>query len=233
MFPEIDACVVEIPGIKGKGVIVSDYIVITAAHCLVYKGDIPHEEQRALIKIEEVNYELQFMAFDPIADIAALTFDHDTAEGFTDYCDNHSPVNIDFLTSQIPEVSSKSFSIDSAHCDPVPVWVRSHEDQWIAGELNLTKKLPNQPKHPTALVKTKTPILGGASGGPVLNQKGELLGVVSQSTRHSSEPSALNDLYLPNTDGGGTEVTIAFPSQALPKWLSEQIHNIQAKRGNE
>jgi len=228
MFPEVDACVVDIAGKEGKGVIVSDYIVITAAHCLEYEKHTPSITQYALITIGDEMLDMEIRAIDPIADIAALTRSTESFNHFTEYCDNLSPVNIDFLTSQLPEDRSKIFNVDLAHCDPVPVWVRSHEDQWIEGEINLTKKLPHQPNHPTALVKTKAPILGGSSGGPVLNKKGELLGIVSQSTRHSSEPSALNDLYLPNTDGGGTEVTITFPSQSLPKWLHEQLQRNQS-----
>lgn len=135
------------------------------------------------------------MVVEPCSDIAVLgSLDNQTfgqeAEDFERFCERTPPV----------EICTDEFEL----FDPIHVHVLSHRGTWIDGEVRQTLKgaesLP---------ITTTTKIEGGDSGGPVVNDEGLLIGIVSQSQE--------------STSTGPFDGHIPRPHLAVPVWCSRLI----------
>ena len=104
---------------------------------------------------------LAVIAVEPVADIAALSFHDDqpfsTDELFLDYCRNTKPVPI----------------CQNNEANDFRVYIYTHHSTWVTG---LAKSNDNDGK---LGIRADEPIIRGTSGGPVVNEKGELVGLVS------------------------------------------------------
>lgn len=134
-------------------------------------------------------------AVEPVSDIAALwaldneTFSKD-ATAFEEWCEATEPVP---LMTRIPRYG-----------ESISVRVLSHRGNWIEGTATRYAEHP----HSTLVLQTKTKIEGGTSGGPVVDSKGRLVGVISNSGRGNDKKDAGN---------------IPIVCLALPQWILLRI----------
>lgn len=158
-----------LPRLEGQGVVVPGNLILTAAHCIGWtaEGDMALGD----FYIEDVEtrdgrkLRVQPLALEPVSDVAVLgSLDDQTfsaeATAFEDFCAEAPWVAL--CTSEFPLFQ------------PFPVWIRSHEGAWIEGTA--------QQCAPEALylaIDTQEQIQRGTSGGPVVNQAGSLIGIVS------------------------------------------------------
>jgi S1-C subfamily serine protease len=143
---------------------------------------------------------MQVVAAEPVADIAVLAEPNNQAyyheaDAFRKFCKATAGVLI----------RSEELPLD----EPVNVHILTHENEWIAASAT---RLPGG----IVSIDSKSPIRGGTSGGPVVDDSGHLVGVIS----HASE--------------GDQDCVGAIPVvfQALPRWLSDRIVRAQTKEAH-
>lgn len=169
--PKIDDAVVQIPSMGGRGVLIGE-IIVTAAHCVSFKTDgsmilgdyiIEEVETRCGERIKVTP-----LAVEPVADIAVLgCLDAqefpDEAKAFGEYCKVTSPFPL--ARRRIP-------------CGkPVAIRVLNADGKWTDGEAELCDE-----SGPYIWIEAQSEIIGGASGGPILNHHEELIAIVSNSS---------------------------------------------------
>ncbi len=185
----------------GQCVLVEGGRILTAAHCLHY----PHENSvsyffTGLAMGDRLTNKVygdkglllaEVLSFDPISDIAALgSYDSYKEQiAFDDFLDRVQPVK---LLRDRPE-PFKAF----------PVWILTNTKQWVDG-------MATYYSGRGFAFETKTEIPSGTSGGPIVNKRGELVGVVS----HGATSPAKTGLY--------TSSAPLMPL-ALPAWLLSSI----------
>ncbi len=192
----MNPAIVKFPKTGGRGVLVGQFI-ITAAHCITF-----HTDGRMLLDggrqpLHEVLTQIGTIKCVPVAveccsDLAVM--------GVPDYqIYEQEPAGFDrFVESTTP------FSIA---CDtleafkPFPIAVLDADETWLKGCAEICQSGSN-------LLSVTTPkqLSGGASGGPILNSKGELIAVVSNS---------------PNS-GAGLQPMLC---ESLPVWVLKTILN--------
>ena len=138
------------------------------------------------------------IAVETVADIAALggldnQVFYDDSEAFEEFCAATQAVQ---LATRNDDVFTK-FSVR----------ILSHTGQWIHG----TGQFCNEDRR-SVWLEAESQIQGGTSGGPVIDDEGKLLGVVSLASMKATD-----------TDIDPCNGSIAFASRALPVWLIEQI----------
>jgi S1-C subfamily serine protease len=170
----------------GQGVLVPGEFVLTAAHCIDWAG--AGEMALGDEFLEDVRpatgepFRLSVDAVEAVADIAVLGEPDsqqfwDDAEAFQKFRANTPPVPVS--------------SLKLAFGEPARVHVLTHQGEWIEAKVtgweepdSLARTVPFEPVRP---------IEGGTSGGPVIDDKGMLVGVVStaactESGGHDSAP---------------------------------------------
>lgn len=196
-FQEIVEATVTVSQLGGRGVLVPGNIILTAAHCVKYDlsgpmvlGDFYIEEIKTL---GQEKIKLSPLAIEPLCDIAALSsidipelFDESIR--FDRFCEKTKPV---------PLCSSIYHPQDNFR-----VYVYNHNGIWVPG---IAEYCP-----PMIFVEAGKPIEGGASGGPIINEAGELVSVVSNFSIVDG-PQKSNGIS-------------AFVNLALPVWINERIH---------
>jgi S1-C subfamily serine protease len=185
-----------------QGVLVPGGYILTAAHCIDWDG----EGQMALGDwyIETIQssdgtqYKVSPCAVEPMTDIAVLVavdgqemFEEHYA--FEEYCEATEPV----------PVSEDDFPLVDSDGPPVRVHTLTHKGMWISGS---ARRL-NAPPFGNVWVNFDAQIEGGTSGGPVIDDNGLLVGVIS----HSSENSGACDGQMPR------------PHLALPAWVWNRV----------
>jgi V8-like Glu-specific endopeptidase len=195
----IEKATVRITKLGGQGVLVGGNMILTAAHCFDYSltggmvlGDYYIEE----IKIKRGKIlKVAPLAIEPLTDIAALgsvdvqEFGEESIN-FEEFCEKTKPVHL----------CLKEFELFQTFT----VYINSHESKWISGTATLTYK-----DAPMLSLETEEVIKSGTSGSPIVNEMGELVGIIS----HIS-----SDLAPIKHNG-----TAPRPHLALPVWL---VHNI-------
>ena len=142
------------------------------------------------------------IAVEPVSDIAVLgalddqTFS-DEAQAFEQFCSATNPVP---LAQDHIELHR-----------PFRVRIYNHDGTWAKGSASLTTQFS-----PSIWIKAEKEIGGGASGGPILNLKGELVGLVSNSS-------------VPNGNAKSTGLC-PRPLQALPVWVCHKFLNRRLDR---
>ena len=134
------------------------------------------------------------LAVEPVNDIAVLGAPDDQefgneADAFLAICDGIEPVPI--------------YRSDLAFGDEFPVQVWTHKGTWVTGT---ETSFGDQPRW---MIVPDQAIEPGTSGGPIINDDGELVGVVSNTN---------------NVQGGEMSLgTFPYAALALPVWVCRQI----------
>ncbi len=200
MYTNVEKATVTLLGKGGQGVLVNNNMIITAAHCIAYEcqGDmILGEYFIENIKAGERQLKVTPLAVEPVSDIAVLgslddqEFSKD-ADDFEKFCEDTNPVP---LCRKGDLVSFQKF----------PVHIYTHKGTWVTGcaeQVSENGKL--------LAIEAAEQIDGGTSGGPIINDSGELVGIASNfsfaaEAQHKSTGSAPR------------------PHLALPVWVCRQI----------
>jgi S1-C subfamily serine protease len=196
----IEAATVKLPVRGGQGVLVPGGYILTAAHCVEWstEGSMALGDTY-LQRIQTADGELLVAtpcAVEPVSDIAALgVLDGQSApqeaDAFEEFCDKVSPVPIcvdDYKFGQY-----------------FPVYIYTHKGEWISGRAARFGLFVLG----TLFVKPDADIEGGTSGSPVVNDRGQLVALVS------------------NAGGLAGDVTDSMvgprPHLALPGWIWARI----------
>lgn len=199
----VEAATVSLRERSGQGVLVPGGFVLTAAHCTTFDcagamalGDhfLEHVELRSGAK-----FRMQLVAVEPKSDIAVLS----AADGQTFY--REAKACEDWIESTEP-VRLRETSLRLMR--PVIVHVLTHRGAWIHGTATRWDEIESG----VVCIETETPIEGGTSGGPIVDNDGRLVGVASLCAETSGEGMA------------------PFASFALPSWVLRIITNASARR---
>jgi hypothetical protein len=161
--------IVNLPRLQGRGILVGGNLVLTAAHCIDYKsdgsmvlGDYFIEEietaQGERLKASPV-------AVEPVQDIAVLgSLDgqefYKEAERFETFCENTRPLTV---CQGDVEIFQK-----------FPVYVYNLDRTWVPGRAQKCNEAAT-----SLFLEPIREIRSGASGGPIVNELGEVVGLVS------------------------------------------------------
>jgi hypothetical protein len=190
----------------GQGVLVPGGFIITAAHCIDWdaKGAmVLGDHFFEMIKASNgTTYKVSPYAVEPVHDIAALgAVDgqelFDECRDFEEFCE---------VTEAVP-VSTDDFE----ERVPVPVHVLTHAGAWIAGRACRHSVLPGGLDGSVA-VEFDGAIECGTSGGPVVDENGLLVGVISNFSEG------------PNLCG-----SLPRPHLALPVWVLNRIFAVRPR----
>jgi S1-C subfamily serine protease len=180
-----------------QGVLVPDGFIITAAHCIDWDGNgamaLGDHFVERIRAGNGVIYTVSPYAVEPMRDIAALAAVdglHEECNAFEEFCEATEPV----------PVSTDDFPIGTS----VPVHVLTHRGAWVTGR---ARRYGFQIGGAVA-VEFDAPIESGTSGGPVIDDNGLLVGVVSQAGA---------------VEGQRQTGLMPRPHLALPVWIRNRI----------
>ena len=191
---------VTLPKKQGQGVLVDGNLILTAAHCIDFTcegamtlGDYFVEEVHSGGEVMRVAP----LAIEPLVDLAVLgtlpTQEFpDEADRFEQYCSR---------TPAVPLCRVDDFGTDLNF----EVHAYTHYGTWVSGSAEIFEPDGN-PKLDFAMAGVD----GGSSGGPIVTNSGELVGIVSNTGESDDEE-------LPEY------VSAAYPYLALPAWVLRQI----------
>jgi hypothetical protein len=181
---------------KGRGVLVSGQLILTAAHCVTYdlEGSMVLGDY-FLQEIETSHGVLLVtpLAVEPVFDIAVLgALDGqefpDDVEAFEAWCETVTPVAVCRDTLPL------------AH--PSPVALYTHTNSWITG----TATVPRD-EAPSIWLEMAEATERGTSGSPIVTASGAIVGIAS------------------NMGGDGTVGRAPRPHLALPVWVVRRIQS--------
>ena len=198
----VERATVTLPKKKGRGVLVGGNLILTAAHCISCNcsGSMMNGQGNSQwVTHGGKRFRVAPAAIEPEGDVAVLemvgTHDENTLkdiERFMCFCKETPPVS---LYEGLPEVK-----------EAFPVYVYNLNRTWVAGMATLCKTGASG-----LFVETNKPIDSGASGGPIINEAGELVGIVS--------------VFKTIPEGSSEKCTGMFarPLLALPVWVCRRI----------
>ncbi len=210
---------VSFPKIGGQGVLVNGELILTAAHCIDFTcagdmvlGDYFVEE----VKTNKGIVKVAPLAVEPVSDIAVCgALDdqefHREVEDFEDFCEQTRPVPVFRGEMQFPKYRSgelPKLSELSALRKAFNVYIYTHRQTWVTG-----KARQMWPGAKSLWVEADEQIESGTSGGPVINDSGELVGIVSHSGG------------IPSGETEGRQGQVPRPHLALPVWICRRIFN--------
>jgi Trypsin-like peptidase domain len=204
----VRAATVSLPDKGGQGVLVPGGFVLTAAHCVEWSGDgamVLGDPYVASVEPKVgASFKLSVYAVDPVADIAVLggpdnQIFSDYADAFESFCEATAPVHI----------RADNIRVNA----PVSANVLSHKDTWIKATAT---------RHgtsftllgPSLFIEARSSIEAGTSGGPVVDDAGRLIGIVSTAGGTSDETR---------------EGTMPRPHLALPAWVWRRVDAAQRR----
>jgi hypothetical protein len=197
--PQIEDATVTIVATGGQGVLVANRLIVTASHCINVTGDgsmaVADRFIEEVITKQGLRLQLVAHAVDPCADVAVL--------GELDDQDLVDDVQaVEQFAIAVPHVKIAT-SLPSRH--PFDVFL-FHYGEWVAAKAS--------PLGASGLrLSADKDLTWEASGGPVVDENGNLLGVIT------------------NTRSGGTippfggQCPLLF--QALPVWILKAILRAQ------
>ena len=198
---EVEAATVRLVDTGGLGVLVTGDIIVTAAHCINSKYDGSMIQRYFIHNIDTVSGKLKAMplAVEALSDVAILGAPDNQelsneAEEFEEFCSAIKPVPIclqEFILEQ-------EFRIH----------IYTHESKWITGTASLFKA-----RSPNLWVTPDEQVPGGTSGGPIVNDAGELVAIVS--------------MFGENIDERQHEGPSPRPHLALPVWVSHDYFGLR------
>ena len=196
----VSVATVRFPRRGGQGVIVGDGLILTAAHVIGWTatGDmaLASDDYRETVQIRSgEKVETSVVCLEPIADIAFLGCPDDQrswdeAEAFESLIGAIRPLRI----------YEKELPIRR----PMRVHILTHTGRWVEGTVQQYK-----PQSHRLHVHTFRPIAGGTSGGPIVTDRGDLVGVVSD---------AGGIIGAKEHDG-----LVPRVSRAAPVWMAERL----------
>jgi len=170
---DIEKATVVLPNKGGQGVLIPGHFILTAAHCIDFKWEgEPLSILDCLLEnvrtIKGQSFRVSLLAIDSLHDIAILgPATHDDlwqeATEFINFCEKIKPVPI-----CQKELEAGMF---------FPVHVYTHKGTWTTGRAVESGENPR-----FLLVGFDEQLEGGTSGGPVINESGELVGIVSTAS---------------------------------------------------
>ncbi len=183
----------------GQGVLVEGNFILTAAHCIDWSCDgglVLGDHAVEDIDTSMGKLKVSILAVEPVNDIAVLgsldcqVFAEEVAD-FERFCEN---------TDAVPLCTRDLDLFES-----IPVYIRTHEQSWVNGNVQQCNT------HAQSLsIEAAEQIKGGTSGGPVVNEFGKLVGIVSNF-------SDIN-IGMPPCHGSAPR-----PHLALPNWVLNEI----------
>jgi hypothetical protein len=195
----------------GQGVLVSNGLILTAAHCVNYTNDGPMAlgGEYFIEELQAFNGPLSArpLAVEPVSDIAVLgALDvqefYYASIAFEEFCENTRPVRI----------CLKDFPL----FEPFPVYIYTHTKKWVQGNAQQCSPDANG-----LSIEMSENIERGTSGSPIVTEKGELVGIASVASSH--------------------EVFAPRPHVTLPIWALKRIQgkrnqtktNLNAERAHK
>jgi len=188
----------------GQGVVVFGGYILTAAHCLpwalkskLWLGDLVTVEFRS----RDCVYTAKVHAIELVADIAILgpLDDRKTRNDYEAWYRGQEPL----LICEHARTTLQEFSI----------WLYTHLGTWIGGRARFcqegTEKL---------FAITDEVVRDGTSGGPVVDETGSLVGIVSEAGNEDDDDVE-----------EGSEGSASFPLLALPSWAAARILDAQSR----
>lgn len=182
----IERATVTFPRTGGLGVLAKDDLIVTAAHCIGFDfsgGMVLGDYIEEIVTAQGEELKVTPLTIEPIQDIAILS-SVDTqvyieeAERFEIFCER---------TKQVP-FCLRDFELDQRF----PVYIFTHKKTWVTG--NAYKSFHWSP---SLSVEFDEQIEGGTSGGPIINESGELVGVVSHSNLASKNQKCVGRTPIP------------------------------------
>lgn len=192
---------VRITALEGQGVVVPGQLVLTAAHCIDWTTDAAMalgDPFAVDIRINGKQLKAHPLAVEPVSDIAIL--------GEMD--DQCFPEDANLYQEMIATICPIPVSTREPELfKEFPIHIFSHKKKWITGKAQLCADGSQ-----ILSIATAEPIEGGTSGGPVLSDEGELVGIVSIA----ADPSEFDECE-------SFEGHVPRPHLALPVWLVKTI----------
>jgi len=182
----------------GQGVLVRNNLIITAAHCIDFRiegemvlGDYFIEE----IKTGERELKVTPLAVEPVSDIAVLGSLDDQvfnkeAEDFEKFCEHTKPVPL----------CRSNFEL----FQKFRVYIYNSSEKWVTGSAMQCREDAQ-----TLSVEAEEQIEDGASGAPIINDSGDLVGIVSNFSVAQAQHKSQGRVPRPNL--------------ALPVWVCRRI----------
>jgi V8-like Glu-specific endopeptidase len=202
IYSRVADATVWLPKKEGQGVLVGNGYLVTAAHCLDYDSDTGMRialEDHVFYEIETAKGEKMQVAplvIESCSDVAVLgaldgqTYPPKMVEPFEAFCNR---------TKSVPLCRRRISGFPAEF----RVHIRTHKKDWITGKATIFRD-----RQPSISIETAENIEGGTSGGPIVNDEGELVGVVSTAS----------------TSGGELKTgSCPFARWALPAWIYHRI----------
>jgi len=198
IYAKVERARVSLTKKGGQGVLVNGHLVLTAAHCIDFTctgGMVLGDYCIETINAGGRELKAAVVAVEPVSDIAVLgTLDNQVfykeAEDFESFCAETKPVPL----CKRSFVRFREFGIH----------VYTHKGTWIRGIAVQYSGNGQQ-----IAITTCEQIEGGTSGSPVINDRGELVGIVST--------------------GGSKTNLMPRPHLALPVWVRRRIYGYRPR----
>lgn len=195
----------------GQGVLIPGEYILTAAHCVnwVHTGAMVLGENfiQTIITPAGKRIMVSPIAIEPCYDVAILSnVDGQLSEemsdewdAFMEFCYATRPVDVMFDPVPMEE--------------PFPVFIRSHRGHWITGQATQRKRTD----FGSIAVTADDQVEGGTSGGPIVDDRGRLVGITSNFAERIEDDD--------DCIGSVPRIT------ALPYWAVEEIRKAQTEGG--
>jgi len=210
----VEAATVRLTRRGGQGVLVPGRVILTATHCIHWEADgggmLGDHYLEPIETKSGATFNVAPVAVEAVADIAALgALDNQQFERFADDCaafeewrERTEAVRLsDLFTMWNDSIG------DDGEDHSFPVYALTHTGEWIAGR---AKRFGFQDMWTGGIhVHFERPIGGGTSGGPIVDDVGQLVGVVSV-TNVVGDDRACDGMQ-------------PIAAHALPHWVLQRI----------
>ena len=188
----------------GSGVLILGEMILTATHCVQHTTDgfMVWDSYIETLKTSQGFLKAQATMVECVSDIAVLeSLDGqefwDEYIAFETFCETVNPLNLTMDALPLRR--------------PFPVHLRTCEGEWMSGEATIYN-----PASPTIGITFPHTIPSGTSGSPIVNDGGEIVAIVSNSSESSHQRQSIG--------------SHPFPAMALPSWILQRIGRVSLSR---